>query len=158
MTSLLRLAAIALVATTTACLSTDDPGDDAIPIESTTFAPALGVDLGASTKTEHGAYYRDIAVGTGSTIATGQSVSVRYTVWLANGTQIDSNLTRPDPLTFTFGVGGVIRGMDEALIGAKVGGKRQLIIPPSLGYGAYDYGDIPGNSVLVFTVEVVSAQ
>jgi peptidylprolyl isomerase len=48
--------------------------------------------------------------------------------------------------------------MDEALIGTKVGGKRQLIIPPSLGYGPYPYGDIPGNSVLVFTVEVVSAQ
>ena len=157
MKPLLKIAAVALVASTTACLAADDIAGEAIPIENTTFASALGVNLAASTKTANGAYYRDITVGTGATIASGQNVAVRYTGWLANGTQFDSNLSSSTPLTFKFGVGQVIPGMDEALIGTKVGGKRQLIIPPSLGYGPYDYGQIPGNSVLVFTVEVISA-
>ena len=157
MKSLVTIAAMALVASTSACLATDDIAGEAIPIENTTFAPALGVNLAASTKTQHGAYYRDITVGTGATIASGQTVAVRYTGWLANGTQFDTNLSSPSPLTFKFGVGQVIPGMDETLIGIKVGGTRQLIIPPALGYGPYDYGQIPGNSVLVFTVEVISA-
>lgn len=158
MKSLLRFAAIALVAASTACLATDNIAGDAIPIESTNFASTLGVNLAASTKTPNGAYYRDITVGTGATIASGQTIAVRYSGWLANGTLFDSNTSAVNPLTFKFGVGQVIPGFDEALVGIKVGGKRQLIIPPSLGYGPYDYGQIPGNSVLVFTVEVISAQ
>ena len=158
MKSIFRFSALLAVAATTACLPGDNFSDDAIPIESTNFASALGVNLAASTKTQNGAYYRDITAGTGATIADGQTVSVRYTGWLANGTQFDSNLTNASPYPFKFGSGQAIRGFDEALIGIKVGGKRQLIIPPSLGYGPYDNGPIPGNSVLVFNVEVVSAQ
>jgi len=90
--------------------------------------------------------------------ASGQTIAVRYTGWLANGTQFDSNTTLANPLTFKVGSGQVIAGFDEALVGAKVGSRRQLLIPPSLGYGPYDYGPIPGNSVLVFNVEVISVQ
>lgn len=155
----MAIGAIAFMPAILASCGLDDYSDPdpAIPIENTTFASALGVDLAASTRTTNGAYYRDVVVGTGPTIVVGQHLAVRYSGWLANGTLFDSNLSAASPLPFTFGVGDVIDGWDETLTGIKVGGTRQLIIPPSLGYGANDYGPIPGNSVLVFTVQVVSA-
>ena len=119
-----------------------------MPIESTTFAPSLGVNLSASTKTASGLYYRDIRVGTGATLAAGQNVNVRYVGSFVNGTTFDAG-----PIPFQLGVGRVIKGWDEGLVGMKVGGSRQLIIPPSLAYGATGSGPIPPNTVLVFTVE-----
>jgi FKBP-type peptidyl-prolyl cis-trans isomerase len=124
-----------------------------VSIESATFAPALGVNLAGSTKTASGLYYRDITVGTGTTVTAGKAVSVKYTGNLINGSQFDAG-TFP----LTVGAGTVIKGWDEGLVGMKVGGKRQLIIPPSLGYGSRDNGPIPANSILVFSVEVLSAQ
>ena len=126
-------------------------------IETTTFASTLGVDLAAMTKTADGLYYRDIVVGTGAAISNGQLVNARYTGWLANGTQFGSNVSAQDPLPFRLGQGQVIQGWDLGLVGMKVGGKRLLIIPPSLGYGPDTNGPIPGNSILVFQVEIVSA-
>jgi len=153
-----RAAAVCALALSSACLSGESNGIVENQIEETNFAASLDVNLAASTKTAHGAYYRDLVVGTGATVSTGQTISVRYTGWLSNGTQFDSNTTKPDPLTFKLGAGQVIVGFDEALVGARVGSQRQLIVPPSLGYGAYDYGPIPGNSVIVFKVEVISVQ
>lgn len=150
-------AAAALVAST-ACLSGESTSLTENTVEETTFAASLGVNLAASTKTTNGAYYRDLVVGTGATVATGQTIAVRYTGWLANGTQFDSNTALANPLTFKVGSGQVIAGFDEAIVGAAVGTQRQILIPPSLGYGPYDYGPIPGNSVLVFKVEVISVQ
>ena len=119
----------------------------AVPIESTTFAASLGVNLASSTKTPSGLYYRDIRVGTGVTIVAGQKLSVKYSGALANGSVFDAG-------TFPFTIpGNVIQGWNEGLLGMKVGGSRQLIIPPSLGYGAAGSGPIPPNAVLVFTVE-----
>ncbi len=130
----------------------------AVPIEQTTFAPSLGVDLQASTKLPSGMYIRDITVGTGTTLATGQTVGMRYTGYLANGKVFDAN-PAPNPiLSFPLGAGRVIEGWDIGLVGMKVGGKRQLIIPPELAYGPNDYGPIPAYSVLVFTVDAISAQ
>lgn len=149
-------AACALIASS-ACLSGESVSFNETQIEETTFAASLGVNLAASTKTANGTYYRDLVVGTGATVASGQTLTVRYTGWLANGTQFDTNTTKADPLVFKLGSGQVIAGFDDGLVGAKVGTQRQLIIPPSLGYGPYDYGPIPGNSVLVFKVEVISA-
>ncbi|MEP6731554.1 MAG: FKBP-type peptidyl-prolyl cis-trans isomerase [bacterium] len=119
-----------------------------VPIESTTFAPSLGVNLAASTKTASGLYYRDIRVGTGTTIVTGQALNVKYSGALANGTVFDAG-------TYPFTIPGqVIQGWNEGLLGMKVGGSRQLIIPPSLAYGPLGYPPaIPSNAVLVFTVE-----
>ena len=119
----------------------------AVPIESTTFAASLGVNLASSTKTPSGLYYRDIRVGTGATIVAGQKLSVKYSGALANGSVFDAG-------TFAFTIPGqVIQGWNEGLLGMNVGGSRQLIIPPSLGYGAAGSGSIPPNAVLVFTVE-----
>jgi FKBP-type peptidyl-prolyl cis-trans isomerase len=151
------IAALALIAAA-GCLSGESVSPTEAKIEETNFNSTLGVNLAASTKTANGVYYRDLVVGTGATVATGQTVSVRYTGWLPNGTQFDSNLTQANPLVFKIGTSAVIDGFEEGIIGAKVGTQRQVIIPPSLGYGPYAYGPIPGNSVLVFKIEVVSVQ
>lgn len=118
-----------------------------VPIESTTFASSLGVNLAASTKTPTGLYYRDIRVGTGATITAGTTVNVKYSGALANGEVFDAGTYR------TAIPGQVIEGWNEGLLGMKIGGSRQLIIPPALGYGARGSGPIPPNAVLVFTVE-----
>jgi FKBP-type peptidyl-prolyl cis-trans isomerase len=138
-------------------------GSDAVTappatIETATFAPALGVNLSASTKTTSGVYYRDIVTGTGAAVAPGQTVTVHYTGWLVNGTQFDTNGPTDAPFPFILGTGNVIAGWHLGIPGMRVGGQRQLIIPPSLGYGAQDYGSIPGNSILVFNVTIVSAK
>jgi FKBP-type peptidyl-prolyl cis-trans isomerase len=155
-TRLIPFALALTVAATSACIDTNAPEET--PIEKTAFASSLGVDLAASTKTPNGAYYRDIVQGTGPVVQEGDSLAVRYSGWLSNGTQFDSNLAASEPLWFELGAHQVITGFDETLIGVKVGSKRQLIIPPSLAYGPYPYGPIPGNSVLVFSVEVISVK
>lgn len=135
--------------TLSACLGDSSTKTDypLVPIESTTFATSLGVNLAASTKTASGLYYRDITVGTGTTIAAGQTLNVKYSGALANGSVFDAG-------TYSFTIpGSVIQGWNEGLLGMKVGGSRQLIIPPALGYGANGSGPIPPNAVLVFTVQ-----
>ena len=118
-----------------------------VPIESTTFATSLGVNLAASTKTASGLWYRDIRIGTGTTIANGQALTVKYTGSLSSGAVFDAG-------TYSFTIpGNVIQGWNEGLIGMKVGGSRQLIIPASLAYGNAGAGQIPPNAVIVFTVE-----
>ncbi|MEO5588342.1 MAG: FKBP-type peptidyl-prolyl cis-trans isomerase [Gemmatimonadaceae bacterium] len=154
---LTRTLAIAAIAGSSACLGVTD-SNPAIPIENTTFASSLGVNLAASTKTTNGAYYRDLVVGTGPVIASGQTLSVRYSGWLSNGTLFDSNVNLTNAYSFKFGVREVIDGWDEALAGIRVGGQRQLIVPPQLAYGPYGNGPIPPNAVLVFTVEVLDAR
>ena len=98
---------------------------------------------------------QDTAVGTGATAQAGDYITVNYTGKLANGSVFDSSVGKA-PFAFTLGSGMVIPGWDQGLVGMKVGGKRTLIIPPSLGYGAQDYGPIPGNSTLTFDVELLS--
>lgn len=141
-----------------ACGSDEPTAPVATSIETTTFAPVLGVNIASSTKTTSGLYYRDIVVGTGALVATGQSLSMHYTGWLADGTQFDINGPNDTPFPFVLGVSNVIAGWHLGITGMRVGGQRQLIIPPSLGYGAQANGKIPGNSILVFNVTVVSAK
>lgn len=130
---------------------------EASGIESTSFAPELQVDLPASTKAASGLYYRDIDPGSGPAIVPGQQVSVVYTGWLVNGQQFDSN-AGGSPFSFRLGAREVIDGWDQGVAGMRVGGKRQLIIPAALGYGPSGSGPIPPNAILVFNVEVISAQ
>lgn len=152
-----RLPALALLLVISACSSTDSSVREPQVIENTAFAAALSVNLGESTKLASGMYIRELTVGTGATVTTGQNVSMRYTGWLSNGTQFDSNANGA-LFTFRLGSGQVISGWDIGVAGMKVGGVRQLIIPSSLAYGPNDYGPIPGGSILVFTVTAVSAQ
>ncbi len=126
-------------------------------ISETVFAPALGVNLAEMTVSSSGLYTKDIIIGTGDPVVTGSAATVHYTGWLPSGSQFDSSVGG-NPISPMIGVGAVIRGWDEGLIGMKEGGKRRLIIPPSLGYGNQARTGIPANSILVFDVELVRVQ
>jgi FKBP-type peptidyl-prolyl cis-trans isomerase len=114
---------------------------------------------GAPTKTASGLEYWDIKVGTGAVAQTGKQVKVDYTGWLTNGKKFDSSVGTGRPFDFMLGAGQVIKGWDEGVVGMKVGGKRQLRIPPALAYGAAGHPpQIPPNSTLVFDLRLVDAK
>jgi len=114
---------------------------------------------GAPTKTASGLEYWDIKVGTGAVAQSGKHVKVDYTGWLTNGKKFDSSVGTGRPFDFMLGAGQVIKGWDEGIAGMKVGGKRQLRIPPDLAYGAAGYPPvIPANSTLIFDVELVDVK
>ena len=98
----------------------------------------------------------DLVVGTGATAAVGDTVNVHYVGTLTNGTKFDSSYDRGQTYSFRIGAGQVIAGWDQGVPGMKVGGRRRLTIPPSLGYGNQAYGPIPANSTLVFEIELLS--
>jgi peptidylprolyl isomerase len=131
-----------------------------IPIDCETLATSLVASEPTLTTTTSGLKYRDQVVGTGTTVTAGRGVAVRYSGCLTNGTKFDEADNTESPLVFTVNATPkqVIAGFDEGVIGMKVGGRRQLVIPPSLGYGATANGPIPANSTLVFTVDAVAAQ
>lgn len=153
-----RSAAAVLLALAGAACSTATDNTDVPTIETTTFAAALGINLSTFTKTASGLYWKDLTVGSGAGATVGKKVAIHYTGWLANGTQFDANGPSDSPFAFTLGTGQVIPGFDEGIRGMAVGGKRQLIIPPNLAYGNRAVGPIPANSILVFTIDLVSIQ
>ena len=111
------------------------------------------------TKTESGLKYRDTKEGTGEPPAVGQNCVVHYTGWLwendAKGKEFDSSVKR-QPFSFHVGESEVIKGWDEGVSGMKVGGKRELLIPPDLAYGERGAGGvIPPNATLMFEVELL---
>lgn len=135
------------------CASAASSGDPA-PIEAGSFAPVLRVDVEAMTRTPSGLYTRDLRVGTGTEARRGARVRVHYAGWLPDGTQIDARVPPDEPLEFRLGEREVIRGWDEGIAGMRVGGQRQLVVPPELGYGARRTGPIPPGSYLVFLIDL----
>jgi FKBP-type peptidyl-prolyl cis-trans isomerase len=114
---------------------------------------------GPPTKLPDGLEYWDIKLGTGKTAEKGSSVSVNYTGWFTNGKKFDSSIGRGPFTVEPLGSAPVIKGWNEGIVGMKVGGKRQLRIPPDLAYGAQGYpGAIPPNSTLIFDVELLSVK
>jgi len=111
-------------------------------------------------KMENGLQIEDLKVGTGPEAKAGDTISVNYSGALENGTVFDASEKHGGPATFQIGVGQLIKGWDEGIPGMKVGGKRKLIVPPSLGYGSQNVGNglIPPNSTLFFEVELLSVQ
>ena len=113
-------------------------------------------DSGKTVITASGLKYVDVVVGKGAAPAKGKMVKVHYTGTLENGKKFDSSVDRKEPFSFTIGVGQVIPGWDEGVMSMKVGGKRKLIIPSKLGYGARGAGGvIPPNATLLFDVELL---
>jgi FKBP-type peptidyl-prolyl cis-trans isomerase len=129
-------------------------------------APLLGrADAATNQVIEmpNGLKYTDTKTGDGAAATPGNKVSVHYTGWLYNngakGAKFDSSVDRGQPFHFTLGAHQVIAGWDEGVAGMKVGGKRTLIIPPELGYGARGAGGvIPPNATLMFDVELLGVQ
>ncbi len=114
----------------------------------------------AYTTTPSGLQIEDVKVGSGAEAKGGSNVLVHYTGWLyqdsAKGTKFDSSKDRGQPFSFPLGAGHVIKGWDEGVAGMKIGGTRNLVIPPELGYGARGAGGvIPGNATLIFEVELL---
>jgi peptidylprolyl isomerase len=127
-----------------------------------TVAPLSALAAGEVT-TPSGLRITDVKLGTGPVPKAGQTVTVNYTGWLfvdgKKGKKFDSSLDRGEPFSFTLGQGQVIKGWDEGLARMHVGGKRTLIIPPDLGYGARGAGgDIPPGATLLFEVDLLGAK
>jgi peptidylprolyl isomerase len=118
---------------------------------------------GKTVTTNSGLKYTDIVVGSGEVAEKGATCTMHYTGWLyengKRGKKFDSSLDRNQPFPFKLGAGEVIKGWDEGVAGMKVGGKRELIIPPQLGYGAAGAGGvIPPNATLNFEVELLGVR
>lgn len=142
---------LALAGSLWAQTAAQKPKTPAVP---NTKAPARVT--GDGVKTASGLQYWDIRVGTGAVAKDGDHVRVHYTGWLTTGKKFDSSVDANQPFEFTIGQSEVIKGWDEGVAGMKVGGKRQLRIPPDLGYG--DNGSppvIPPNATLIFDIQLL---
>jgi FKBP-type peptidyl-prolyl cis-trans isomerase len=129
-------------------------GGSSTPTASSPSSPKVA----ASSSPSAGLVSTDEVVGTGATATTGNTISVNYTGTLTDGTKFDSSYDRNQPFDFTLGGGQVIKGWDQGVVGMKVGGKRKLVIPPDLGYGATANGKIPANSTLIFEIELLNVK
>ena len=122
-------------------------------------APATTGTTATEVTMQDGLKYTDDQVGTGAVATAGKTAVVHYTGWLLDGTKFDSSRDRNQPFSFPLGAGQVIKGWDEGVAGMKVGGKRTLIVPPALGYGARGAGGvIPPNATLKFDVELLDVR
>jgi peptidylprolyl isomerase len=160
------LTVLALTALGVACRGTDRADDTVVVMQESTvtndssaigrasYAPALGINLAGMSRTTGGVYYRDLVEGSGNRVDSGSTVAIFYTGNLTDGRQFDANQPPRDPYSFRVKNGEVIPGFDEAVMGMRRGGRRQVIIPSELGYGASGIGPIPPNAILVFTIEV----
>ncbi len=115
--------------------------------------------VGRAIDTKSGLRYWDVLTGAGAEAKPGMSVAVHYVGRLEDGTIFDQSYGRGEPIVFRLGAGQVIKGWDEGIAGMRVGGRRKLVIPASLGYGPQGYGSvIPPNATLVFQVMLTDAR
>jgi FKBP-type peptidyl-prolyl cis-trans isomerase len=155
MTKYVAAIAILLALTAAFVLAQSTAGKPAAP---NTNAPTKVT--GDGVKTSSGLIYWDIRVGNGDVAKEGSHVRVHYTGWLTTGKKFDSSVDAGKPFDFTIGNGEVIKGWEEGVAGMKVGGKRQLRIPPDLAYGAGGTpgGPIPPNATLIFDIKLLGVQ
>ena len=157
--TLLNKSAASTIATTTAqTVTTQDTTNNPTTMNDTnTSAPASAPSGIPANVTQ--LMMKDEVVGTGAEAKAGDTVTVNYVGMLTDGTVFDASANHGTTgFTFPLGAGQVIKGWDEGVVGMKVGGKRELVIPASLAYGAQSVGSIPANSTLVFQVELTNVQ
>jgi FKBP-type peptidyl-prolyl cis-trans isomerase FkpA len=120
---------------------------------------AAAVNSAADIATVGGVIIKDITVGNGPEVKSGQKVSVNYILSLSDGTVVQDSkvVNKGQPFQFTLGAGEVIPGWEQGFAGMKIGGVRTIIIPPELAYGANQAGPIPPNSTLIFAIELLDA-
>lgn len=117
------------------------------------LAPILGIREDSLRRTPRGVFYDDVLVGGGELVRPGDSVAVHFVGYLADGLPVTKS--QKEPFRFRLGAGNVVEGWEDGLPGMRVGGRRMLVIPATLGYGAKGSGPIPPNATLVFDVMVV---
>jgi len=145
-------------ATTSAAATTTGDAAKSEPA-ATTPAATSGATEGQERTLQGGLKVTDIKVGSGPIAESGNTIAVHYTGWLMDGTKFDSSLDRGDPIVFQLGAGRVIKGWEEGVKGMRVGGKRKLVIPSSMGYGERGYPPvIPPDATLQFEVELMDVK
>jgi FKBP-type peptidyl-prolyl cis-trans isomerase FkpA len=150
-----KLCGLAMLLALAAC---GPRGERALPA-SGGFSAELGIDTMTLVRTASGLRFVDVAKGQGEEASAGRVATVHYTGWLTDGKKFDSSRDRGEPFSFAIGAQQVIAGWDEGVAGMRVGGRRKLVIPPDLGYGAAGAPpDIPPNAVLVFDVELMDVK
>src|SRR5687767_7560963 len=149
-----------------ACVTPAELDDRWEDPEKIVFATALDIDLTQLctapgqilcwNRTASGLFWKNLVVGTGAAAAAGDSVHVRHTGWFPDGTMWESTHDpASQPLKFPLGVGLTIKGIDEGLVGMQVGGKRKLVVRPSLAYGRAGKESIPPLTTLVFDIDLI---
>ena len=137
-----------------ACLT----GPDRCPLNPSdptheTFAPALGVNIATMERTDLGDYRKDLVVGTGDVLTSLTAVQIHYSAYLANGTLIDEVQDQPFPIDLN---ARATIGLADGMLGMAVGGTRLIVAPSELALGACDNGPVPGNSTIVYRVELLA--
>jgi FKBP-type peptidyl-prolyl cis-trans isomerase len=156
------LPAVAALAFLAACdLSTEPNVPAPIDPAQDTYATALGINISSMTKTSSGLYYKDKTVGTGTAAAANDSIQANYTLWLTNGTKVDSSIDTGTPIQFRIGDVNIIPGFSEGFVGMKPGGVRTLVIPTGLAWGANGSRvagkpTVQPNANVIFEVEFLS--
>ncbi|UCC26343.1 MAG: FKBP-type peptidyl-prolyl cis-trans isomerase [Gemmatimonadales bacterium] len=151
----LAVIAVALVAST-GCATGPWEGTVADPAQ-VDFAPELEVDLEAMERTPSGLYLQDLAEGAGPVARSNSLVTLHYATWLPDGSVVDTSVGG-DPFTMRLGGSEVIRGWNQGIPGMKVGGRRRLVVRPGLAYGSRGTPNVPGNSTLVFEVQLLDVR
>lgn len=126
------------------------------PLSSWRLSPSLGIPEDSLRSVGRGVWIHDVQLGSGEPVDSGTVIEVHYVGMLADGRTFDA--TDRKPFSFTLGAGLVINGWEDGLLGMRVGGRRQLVIPPHLGYGIEGGGGVPPDAVLVFDVTLVDAK
>lgn len=150
--SIRRFAAAAGAFLLASCAAEEITVPKQVPLEEQVWAASLQVTLAQFTKLPSGVYFLDDVAGTGATLTGTPTVSVYYAAYLPNGTKVDERASTTTPICFP--LSGLIPGWQVGMQGMKIGGKRRLLVPPTYGYGAGGAGAIPGNSNLLFSVEL----
>lgn len=146
------------------CETSEAPAEQALPLDSDAAAIVKenedAFKTGKVVATASGLKYVDLKVGDGASPKKGQTVTVHYTGWLIDGMEFDSSLNRGEPFSFVLQSDPpeVIAGWNEGVATMKVGGKRKLMLPPELAYGARGMGSIPPNATLIFDVELLGVE